>query len=266
MLDYITTFISELFHIESTITLLILSWSCGIIGFLFTFSFVSLLIKGELQRIRRMLVTLRILIIFLLLLQLPLFYMAVSLDPPVEKQILVYGKERKSWLFYLGRPCLSTMGLLFGFFSDISVYFRNMCLLILLSLLIQDSLSSMLLTDRLECLENLKCNQRSVWNIDLYSIYIYRDLIELTLTTWSLLCEGYMMIYIGLWPPYYYNFRQLSVGDMNPMHRLRKDYQQFHNEYTYYDEEDGICISNVSLQMANTKNNKRLLKNREKDI
>ena len=254
MLSFVSETFNKYFNIGSSIPFLLSSWICGMAFFIITYFLVHLTKKGgELRRIQRILTILRVLICFLLIAQLPLFYLAVSFESPVEKNILFYGKERRSWLFYLGRPCISTMGLLFGFFSDISVFFRNSCLIILLSLLIQDSLSSMLMADRLECLESGTCNQRSVWNAELYLIFIFRDLFELTMVTWSICLEGYLMIYIGLWPPYYYDFRQLSIGEMNPMHRIKKDYKKFHNEYTYYDEEDGLCISNVSLQMTKSK-------------
>jgi hypothetical protein len=206
-----------------------------------------------------MITSLRAVIIAILTLQMPLFYMALQFGSPVEQALTAYGSGGKSWLYYLGRPATTFLGTLFGFFSDIHYAFRLTCFASLLLAIIFDSLSEAQIADRYECLGSGRCPQRGPWSLALLEGFAIRDLLCLGFSVWGLLLQGYLINLIGLLKPYY-TYRQLTVGEFNRLLKLQEVYancyEDIYEEY-FGDLEEGDGVGASKGLHANAKGNRR---------
>lgn len=196
-----------------------------------------------------MLLSTRIAILVVMLLQLPLFYCAILLGTPVEQPLTAYGAGGSSWLYYLGRPATTLLGVIFGFFSDLHYSFRYICFVAVLLAIVLDSLSEAQVSERLECLTSGRCPQRNPWAAPILQMYIARDAVGLVADVWTLLLIAYLMTYIGFYRPYY-SYRQLTVGEFNRILKLQEVYATYFEDL--YDTYFGADEQDMAPQLRST--------------
>mmetsp|Transcript_26060 Transcript_26060/g.34199 ORF Transcript_26060/g.34199 Transcript_26060/m.34199 type:complete len:332 (-) Transcript_26060:169-1164(-) len=209
---------------------IVFSWIGGLVLFLANLILLLLIDppKFEMDLVKRLNISCKPLVLFLVLLQLPLFYIAANLGTPIIDAKTSYtGGDGDSWNYGWGRP-LTALGFLGvgGLFITSHWVFRILTILGLMQDIILNTVSAVDLDNWISCINTSKCVATTGYNYEWYTELRTRDCGTMFLEIWLLLLVVTISLANGFFSARY-SYRQLSTGDANRMEVMRKEIRRF---------------------------------------
>ena len=139
---------------------------------------------------------LRFLATVLILLKLPLLFIASSLPMPFL-DFTASASTGHSWNFGMGRPCFAIvmLGLLYSI--TWSALCRWLSLVSLLVIILSDSISEIDLANHVQCLERGLCDYTEGYNLVVLRLMYSGDLLSLVTEVWALVTLAYLGAALG---------------------------------------------------------------------